>query len=107
MCCSFYEKAVSVRTGGLLSLEHCRMAETEKNDPGQWKFIGIEGKLNNINFKMYILCKLNNIIMNLTNYNFNYVDYFKVHNLNIFINYCCKICTNKFHFVSHFVQFFN
>lgn len=33
--------------GTPIPLEHCRLAETIKNDPGQWKFIGIEGKLNN------------------------------------------------------------
>lgn len=31
-----------------IPLEHCRMAETIKNDPGQWKFIGIEGVYSNI-----------------------------------------------------------
>ncbi|XP_050428104.1 poly(A) RNA polymerase gld-2 homolog A-like isoform X2 [Adelges cooleyi] len=39
---NYYKYAVSVRTGRPLPLEHCRMAETTKNDPGQWKFIGIE-----------------------------------------------------------------
>lgn len=72
------------------------MAEMAKNDPGQWKFIGIEGKLNN-KFKICILYKLNNIIMNSTNYNYNYVNYFKIYNLSIFINSCCKICMNKFY----------
>lgn len=43
---SYYENAVSVRTGRLQSLEFCRVADTTKNDPGQWKFIGIEGLLN-------------------------------------------------------------
>lgn len=32
--------------GRPILLEHCRMADTVKNDPGQWKFIGIEGMLN-------------------------------------------------------------
>lgn len=46
-CCSYQKHAVSVRMGTTIPLEHCRLAETIKNDPGQWKFIGIEGKLNN------------------------------------------------------------
>ncbi|VVC36753.1 PAP/25A-associated [Cinara cedri] len=39
---NYYMNAVSVRTGRQIPLEHCRMALTIKNDPGQWKFIGIE-----------------------------------------------------------------
>lgn len=29
--------------GSPILLERCRMAGAVKNDPGQWKFIGIEG----------------------------------------------------------------
>lgn len=43
MCFSYYKYAVSVRMGSPILLERCRMAEAVKNDPGQWKFIGIEG----------------------------------------------------------------
>lgn len=44
VCFSYNQHAVSVRMGTPIPLEHCRLAETIKNDPGQWKFIGIEGK---------------------------------------------------------------
>lgn len=40
---SFYKHAVSVRMGSPILLESCRMADAAKNNPGQWKFIGIEG----------------------------------------------------------------
>ncbi|XP_025415023.1 poly(A) RNA polymerase gld-2 homolog A-like isoform X2 [Sipha flava] len=39
---NYCQHAVSVRMGTPIPLEHCRLAETIKNDPGQWKFIGIE-----------------------------------------------------------------
>jgi len=29
--------------GSPIPLESCRMADAAKNNPGQWKFIGIEG----------------------------------------------------------------
>ncbi|XP_026823125.1 poly(A) RNA polymerase gld-2 homolog A-like [Rhopalosiphum maidis] len=39
---NFYKYAVSVRMGSPILLESCRMADAAKNNPGQWKFIGIE-----------------------------------------------------------------
>ncbi|XP_022165139.1 poly(A) RNA polymerase gld-2 homolog A-like [Myzus persicae] len=39
---NFYKLAVSVRMGSPIPLESCRMADAAKNNPGQWKFIGIE-----------------------------------------------------------------
>ncbi|KAL4141673.1 hypothetical protein QTP88_004265 [Uroleucon formosanum] len=39
---NFYKHAVSVRMGSPIPLEICRMADSAKNNPGQWKFIGIE-----------------------------------------------------------------
>lgn len=46
---------MSVRMGSPIPLEICRMADSAKNNPGQWKFIGIEGMYQRSKDIYYIL----------------------------------------------------
>lgn len=41
--CSFRNNAISIRTGGILPVNACRLAKSPKNDIHQWKELNIEG----------------------------------------------------------------
>lgn len=41
--CSFRNSAISIRTGGTLPVNACRLAKSPKNDIHQWKELNIEG----------------------------------------------------------------
>lgn len=41
---SFNRYAISVRLASKIPIEECRMAQSPKNDPHQWKYLCIEGK---------------------------------------------------------------
>lgn len=41
---SFRQYAISVRLAKKIPIEECRMVQSLKNDPRQWKYLCIEGK---------------------------------------------------------------
>lgn len=41
---SFRHYAISVRLAKKIPIEECRMVQSLKNDPRQWKYLCIEGK---------------------------------------------------------------
>lgn len=59
--------------GSPILLERCRMAGAVKNDPGQWKFIGIEGMCLQITtFKYKYVTEITNLLMSIINIYFQH-----------------------------------
>lgn len=52
---SYSQFAISVRVTEKLPIERCRYVRSLKNDPQQWKYICIEGKIQFLKSNFYIV----------------------------------------------------